>query len=230
MTNLSIIIPTLDESKNLPLLLSDLSGIDYDHQIIVIDAKSKNISKEISRVYGAKYFLVKKKNRGFQLNYGAKKAKGEWLLFLHADSRLNSNWFAEVKTVIQKNPKIIYFFRFKIRNKEFRFRFLELLVNLRSIFLKTPYGDQGLLINKKTFIINKRYSEIPIMEDIDFIRRLKNKTKLLLPLKTSIYTSARKWKNKSILIQSIRNWRYRKRWLKGESIEQIYLDYYKSKT
>ena len=100
MTEISIIIPTLNESDNLPLLLADLSEIYRDAEILVIDANSKDMTKEISIIYGAKYFLIRKRNRGLQLNYGASKAKGNWLLFLHADSRLKRNWSHEILSLI----------------------------------------------------------------------------------------------------------------------------------
>ncbi len=229
MTEISIIIPTLNESDNLPLLLADLSEVYENAEILVIDSNSKDMTKEISIIYGAKYFSIRKRNRGLQLNHGARKAKGNWLLFLHADSRLKENWSNEIKSVIKKNYKLIYFFKFKINNKRLIYRLLEFFVNCRSIFLKKPYGDQGLLINKKNFFKKNGYSEIPIMEDIDFITRLQSK-KNLISLETSIFTSCRKWTNKSIIRQSIRNWQYRRMWIKGESLEEIYKKYYEIKS
>ena len=89
---ISIIIPTLNESNNLPLLLSDLSEIFEESEILIIDSLSKDKTKAISYIYGCKFYKLYKKNRGLQLNFGAKKAKGNWLLFLHADSRLKLNW------------------------------------------------------------------------------------------------------------------------------------------
>ena len=226
MTKISIIIPTLNESEKLPVLISDLAEIEKDAEIIIVDANSEDMTKEISIISGAKYFSVKKGNRGLQLNYGAREAKGKWLLFLHADSRFDKNWSKEIKSVIKRNIDFIYFFKFKIKNKKFIYRFLEFFVNLRSSFLKIPYGDQGLLINKKNFLKQNGFNEIPIMEDIDFISRVKKKENLI-PLKTSIFTSHRKWDKKSVIKQSIRNWQYRKRWLKGESLKDIYAEYYK---
>lgn len=228
MTKLSIIIPTINESENLPLLLSDLSELNKESEIIVVDANSKDMTKEISLIYGVRYFSVEKKNRGSQLNYGAEKAKGNWLFFLHADSRLTKNWTREVQSVLKNNKELIYFFRFKVRNKKLIYRFLELFVNLRSNLLKTPYGDQGLLIFRENYFKNNGYNSFPIMEDIDFIIRL-GKDRKLIPLKSSIFTSGRKWEKNNIFMQSIRNWNYRRRWLKGESLEKIYKEYYGTK-
>jgi len=85
---ISIIIPTINEANNLPLLLSDLSNIHEEREIIIVDCGSEDKTIDIANVYGAKVFLSKERNRGLQLNIGAKNSKGEWLIFLHADTRL----------------------------------------------------------------------------------------------------------------------------------------------
>ena len=225
---ISIIIPTLNESNNLPLLLSDLAEIN-DSEIIIVDSTSKDKTDQIAILYGAKFFKLNKKNRGLQLNFGAKKARSKWLLFLHADSRLRINWSNKIKFIIKKNySDLIYFFDLKINNKKFKYRIIEFMVFLRCLFYKSPYGDQGLLINKENYFRNNGYKEIPIMEDFDFITRIQNKN-LLIPLKIAIYTSSRKWERRNIIIQSFENWLFRKRWSRGNSLDQIYKDYYKKR-
>ena len=226
MSKISIIIPSYNESKYLPLLLSDLSIINEELEIIIVDCNSEDKTIDIANIYGAKIYNSKEKNRGLQLNIGAKKSKGEWLFFLHADSRLNQNWLRKIKSVIKNGTNFIYFFKFRINNKKIIYRFLEILVNLRSILLKNPYGDQGLIINRKAYLENEGFRKIPIMEDIDFIRRLKNKKDLkMLPI--PIFTSSRKWEKSNLILQSFNNWNFRRRWLKGEPIKSIYSDYYK---
>ena len=106
---------------------------------------------------------------------GAKSSKGEWLIFLHADTRLTNDWFIKIKSVFKGDKKFIYNFKFKINNKKKIYRFLEILVNFRSRYLKQPYGDQGLIIHKSIYLKNNGFRKIPLMEDVDFFRRLKNK-------------------------------------------------------
>ena len=226
--NLSIIIPTLNEAKNLPLLLSDLAEIREQSEIIIIDSNSEDATKDISNIYGAAYHNIKERNRGLQLNTGAKKAQGNWLLFIHADSRLNKNWSEEISQIISRYRNSIYFFKFKVNNKNLIFRFLELMVKLRFLFLRTPYGDQGLLIHRNIYFKYKGYKKIPIMEDIDFINRLKVKEFLYL-LNSSILTSSRKWQRNNFLHQSIINFRLRRKWSKGHPIDEIYKKYYQNK-
>ena len=227
MSKISIIIPTINEANNLPLLLSDLSIIQKEREILIVDCGSEDRTVDIGDIYGAKVYKSYERNRGLQLDIGAKNSKGEWLIFLHADTRLNHDWFREIKSVLDRDKNFIYYFKFKIDDKKIVFRVVEILVNFRSKYLKKPYGDQGLIIHKSNYFQNNGFRKIPIMEDIDFLRRLRNK-KDLKQLNISIFTSSRKWERTNILLQAFKNWNYRRRWLKGESTKSIYSDYYKS--
>ena len=225
MSRISIIIPTINEATNLPLLLSDLSVIQKEGEILIIDCGSKDKTIDIANIYGVKVFKSKEKNRGLQLNIGAKNSRGEWLIFLHADTRLTHDWFTKIKSVLEGDNNSIYYFKFKINNRKILYRVLEIFVNFRSQYLKQPYGDQGLIIHKSIYLKNNGFKKIPIMEDIDFFRRLNNK-KDLKQLNLPIFISSRKWERTNIFIQAIKNWNFRRRWLKGESTKSIYSDYY----
>ena len=226
MSKISIIIPTINEANNLPLLLSDLSIIKKEGEVIIVDGGSKDKTIEVANIYGAKIFKSEEKNRGLQLNIGAKNSKEDWLIFLHADARLTHDWFKKIKTVLKGDKNYIYFFKFKINNKKIIYRFFEILVNFRSKYFKQPYGDQGLIIHRDIYFKNNGFRKIPLMEDIDFLRRLNNKENLK-QLNLPIFINARKWERTNIFLQALKNWNFRKRWLKGESTKSIYSDYYK---
>ncbi len=227
MSKISIIIPTINEANNLPLLLSDLSSIHKEGEIIIVDCGSKDKTIDIANIYGAKVFISKERNRGLQLDIGAKNSKGEWLIFLHADTRLTHDWFKKINSFLKGNKNSVYYFEFKINHKKIIYRVLEILVNLRSNFFKQPYGDQGLIIHRATYFKNNGFRKIPLMEDVDFLRRL-NKKKDLKQLNLPIFISSRKWERTNIFLQAIKNWRFRRRWQKGESLKSIYSDYYKN--
>jgi len=226
LSKISIIIPTINEANNLPLLLSDLSSIQKESEIIIVDCGSKDKTIDIANIYGAKVYKSKEKNRGLQLNMGAKNSIGDWLIFLHADTRLTHNWFRKINLVLKGDKNYIYYFKFKINHKKIMFRVLEILVNFRSKYFKQPYGDQGLIIHRTTYFENHGFRKIPLMEDIDFLRRLNNK-KDLKQLNLPIFISSRKWERTNIFLQALKNWNFRRRWAKGESINSIYSDYYK---
>ncbi len=226
MSKISIIIPTINEASNLPLLLSDLSMIHKEGEILIVDCCSEDRTIDIANIYGAKVYKSKEKNRGLQLNLGAKNSKGDWLIFLHADTRLTNDWFKTIKSVLKGDKNFLYYFKFKINDKKIIYRFLEILVNFRSNYFKQPYGDQGLIIHRSIYFKNNGFRNIPLMEDVDFLRRLNNK-KVLKQLNLPIFTSSRKWERTNIFIQALKNWNFRRRWLKGESTKSIYYDYYK---
>ena len=226
MSKISIVIPTINEANNLPLLLSDLSSIQREGEIIIVDCGSEDKTIDIANIYGAKVFISKERNRGLQLDIGAKNSKGDWLIFLHADTRLTHDCFSKTNTFLKGNKNSIYYFKFKINHKNIIYRILEILVNIRSKYFKQPYGDQGLIIHRTTYFRNNGFRKIPLMEDVDFLRRL-NKKKDLKQLNLPIFISSRKWERTNIFLQAIKNWQLRRRWLKGESLKSIYSDYYK---
>ena len=226
MSKISIIIPTINEASNLPLLLSDLSSIQKEGEIIIVDSGSVDKTIDIANIYGAKVCISKEKNRGLQLDLGAKNSKGDWLIFLHADTRLTHDWFRKTNSFLKGNKNSIYYFKFKINHKKIIYRVLEILVNCRSQYFKQPYGDQGLIIHRTTYFKNNGFRKIPLMEDVDFLRRFNNK-KNLKQLNLPIFISSRKWERTNIFLQALKNWNFRRRWLKGESTKSIYSDYYK---
>jgi rSAM/selenodomain-associated transferase 2 len=226
LSKISIIIPTINEANNLPLLLSDLSVIQKEGEIIIVDCGSEDKTIDVANIYGAKVFKSEERNRGLQLDIGAKNSKGDWLIFLHADTRLTHDWLKKINLVLKGDKNYIYNFTFKINHKKIIYRVLEILVNFRSQYFKQPYGDQGLIIHRTIYFKNNGFRKIPIMEDIDFLRRL-NKKKDLKQLNLPIFISSRKWERTNIFLQAIKNWQFRRRWLKGESLKSIYYDYYK---
>ena len=226
MSKISIIIPTINEANNLPLLLSDLSSIQKEGEIIIVDCGSEDKTIDIANIYGAKVIISKERNRGLQLDIGAKNSNGEWLIFLHADTRLTHDWFKKINSFLKGNKNIIYYFEFKINHKKIIYRLLEILVNIRSKIFKQPYGDQGLIIHRTIYFKNNGFRNIPLMEDVDFLMRL-NQKKDLKQLNFPIFISSRKWERTNIFLQAIKNWQFRRRWLKGESLKSIYSDYYK---
>ena len=147
---LSIIIPTLNEAIHLPLLLADLNAWPHDFELIIVDGGSIDLTISIAKIQGLYVIKSSKKNRGYQLKTGAKNARGDWLLFIHDDSRLNPRWIKSLSKIIpnKKSENFAWYFDFKIKKYNLEFRFLEIAVALRSHFLQRPYGDQGLLIHK----------------------------------------------------------------------------------
>ena len=223
---LSIVIPTLNEALHLPLLLSDLNVWPNDFELIIVDGGSIDLTISIAQIQGVDVIKSPKKNRGYQLKTGASNARGDWLLFLHADSRLRIGWVRSLSQIIQnkKSKNFAWYFDFKIKKDNLEYRFLEIAVALRSLFLQHPYGDQGLLIHKDLYYKTGGYSSLKIMEDIDLITRITKKTKLKR-IRESIYTDDKKWTNSNIIKRAIKNYKLRKKWRQGYDIDNLSKEY-----
>ena len=223
---LSIVIPTLNEALHLPLLLSDLNVWPNDFELIIVDGGSIDLTISIAQIQGVDVIKSPKKNRGYQLKTGASKARGDWLLFLHADSRLRIGWVRSLSQIIQnkKSKNFAWYFDFKIKKDNLEYRFLEIAVALRSLFLQNPYGDQGLLIHKDLYSKTGGYSSLKIMEDIDLITRITKKTKVKR-IRENLYTDDIKWNNSNIIKRAIKNAKLRKKWRQGYNIDKLEKEY-----
>ena len=224
---LSIIIPTLNEANHLPLLFADLNAWPNDFEVIIVDGGSKDLTIDIANIQGVNVIKSLKKNRGYQLKIGASKANGDWLLFLHADSRLEPKWSTSLIKILtnQSSKKFAWFFDFKIKKNNLEFRILEIAVAFRSYFLQKPYGDQGLLIHKDLYYISGGFSPIKIMEDLDLITRITKTTKAK-SIGKNIYTDDIKWANTNIIKRAIKNSILRKKWRQGYEIDNLSEEYY----
>ena len=224
---LSIIIPTLNEADHLPLLLADLNEWPYNFELIIVDGGSIDLTISIAQIQGIDVIKSSKKNRGYQLKTGASKARGDWLLFLHADSRLSPSWFKSLSQIIQnkKSKNFAWYFDFKIKKGNIEFRILEITVALRSYFLQRPYGDQGLLIHKNLYYNTGGFSSLKIMEDLDLITRI-TKTNKVKRIRESIFTDERRWNKSNIIRRAIKNASLRRKWRLGYNIDELIKEYY----
>ena len=158
---------------------------------------------------------------------GASLAKGEWLMFLHADCRMNTKWPSKINKIIEKdsNKNYAWFFKYTVRRTNLIWLLVELIVNIRSHIFQTPYGDQGLLINKELYRKVGGYKAIPIMEDLDLILRLKKITNLK-GIGIGLKTSTRKYTKNNLLKNSLKNAYLRYLWNKGDNIQELAKKYY----
>ena len=224
---LSIIIPTLDEANHLPLLLADLKAWPYNSDLTIVDGGSRDSTISIAQIQGVNTINSLEQNRGLQLGEGASKAKGEWLLFLHADSRLDKVWVKKLLKIMQTktSKNFAWYFDFKIKKYNLQFRILEFAVALRSHFLQRPYGDQGLLLHKDLYYNSGGYYSLKIMEDLDLISRITKTTKVKR-IGEYIYTDSIKWVKSNIIKRAIKNAQLRRKWRQGYDIDNLSKEYY----
>lgn len=193
---LSVVIPTLDAEAHLAECLGRLSPND---EIIVVDGGSRDRTVSMAEAAGARV-IVSPKGRGVQLRTGARAASGNWLLFLHADTRLQPGWREAVEAHIARTGKPACF-RFRLDDPAWQARLIERGATLRARLLGLPYGDQGLLVSRVHYGNAGGYREIPLMEDVDLVRRLGG----VRVLPVDAVTSAERWRRDGWFRRSGRN-------------------------
>ncbi len=192
---ISAVIPTLNAARLLPPLLTQLQGLG---EIILADGGSTD---GVADLVGAR-LITSPRGRGVQLAAGAAAAHGEWLLFLHADTRLEAGWEAAVEGALER-PETAHYFRFALDDASPQARRLEAAVAWRCRRLALPYGDQGLLLSRALYDAVGGYTPMPLMEDVDLVRRLGRARLSILPARA--ITSAARWRRDGWWRRSARN-------------------------
>jgi rSAM/selenodomain-associated transferase 2 len=207
---LSIIIPTLNAQSNLGRTLAALvPGVveGLVSEVILVDGGSSDETCDIAEAVGAR-LISAPKGRGTQLGAGADAAKARWLLFLHADTVLESGWQHEVERFINEHDPargvpMAAAFRFALDDRGFWPRCLETMVSLRCGLFRLPYGDQGLLISRAHYERVGGFSDVPLMEDVDIVRRIGRGHISLL--RSRALTSAGRYRRDGYVRRMLRN-------------------------
>jgi rSAM/selenodomain-associated transferase 2 len=213
--DLSVIIPTLNAAGFLP---GTLAALGQSTEIIVVDGGSTDGTVEIAASSGVR-IITAPRGRGSQIAAGIAAAAHPWLLLLHADTTLSPNWRAATHVTTEHAG----YFRFVLDSEDPRSRRLENLVAWRSRVLGLPYGDQGLLIHRDLLRAVGGMKPLPLMEDVDLVRRLGRAR--LVPLAADAVTSAQKWEAQGYLRRSARNLLCLSLWFAGvppRLIQRVY--------
>jgi rSAM/selenodomain-associated transferase 2/rSAM/selenodomain-associated transferase 1 len=198
---LSIIIPTLNEEAGLPGLLTQLLR-ERGIEIIVADGGSSDATCQLAEAAGVRVIRANK-GRGRQMNAGAALARGEVLLFLHADARLPADFVQTVWNSIQSGHTAGAF-RLHIDDPRWRYRLVEFGANLRSRWLQLPYGDQAMFIQSEAFFAMRGFQNWPLLEDFDFAQRLRRRGRIMIT-DSSTTVSARRWQSVGVLKATLLN-------------------------
>lgn len=203
---LSVIIPTLNAGAALAKTLDSLEAgqTRLPIEVIVADGGSVDDTALIAAQKGA-IFLETPRGRGHQLAAATPQSSGEWLLFLHADTRLCDDWVGAVKAFVddRKNRHRAGYFRFALDDATRAARVLEAIVALRCRLFGAPYGDQGLLISRAAYEQLGGYKCIPLMEDVDLVGRIGRRN--LKRLDARALTSAERYRREGYLLRPLRN-------------------------
>jgi rSAM/selenodomain-associated transferase 2 len=190
---LSIIIPALNAAGDLPLCLESLlPGLEAGliREVIVVDGGSSDATCAIAGSAGAEV-VESEAGRGKQLRAGAKAARGEWFLFLHADTALARDWTERAAAHMGERPGMAAAFTLKFRSDARAARWLEKRANRRARMMGLPYGDQGLLISRFLYEEVGGFADVPLMEDVMIVRAIGKRRMVILDAEAR--TSAAKY-------------------------------------
>jgi len=187
---ISIVIPTLNEAESLPATLASCKNAAV-LEVIVADGGSSDSTAIRAHSAGA-HVLQAPRGRAAQMNMGAAEARGEVLLFLHADTLLPRGFGDEIGRVLREPGTAAGAFRFRVQQTGLIYRLIERGVAFRSRCFSLPYGDQGLFLSRDVFHQVGGFPDLPIMEDFELVRRLAGIGKIRIS-NLAAMTSPRRW-------------------------------------
>ena len=223
----SVVIPTRGEALRLPLLLADLArGSRLIAEVLVVDGGSTDATVAVAQLAGARV-LQTAPSRGGQLRLGLDEAQGPWLWLLHGDARLPHHWPARLEAVLSAPAACsptAWYAQLQIQLPGLPYRLLELAVRWRSRWRQRPYGDQGLLIERRWYDQVGGIRPLPLMEDLEFAARFAC-TGRFQALALAIRVDGRRWQRLGLVGTTWANAALRRAWRRGAPAACLYGEY-----
>ena len=229
MPKLSLIIPVLSEAEIIGGTLDHIRELDTDGtvEIIIVDGDSEGSTIGAIKAEGVRT-EVAEKGRARQSNHGAALATGDVLLFLHADTLLPLNAFALIRATMKDNRCVGGAFDLGFNTRRTIFRIAESYVFLRTRLTKIPYGDQAIFIRRDFFEKLGGYRDLPIMEDVDLMKRIRKRGDKIRIIPEKVRTSPRRYEQEGVVFCTLRNWLLQISYALGISPERL-VKWYKSR-
>ena len=222
--NLSVIVPVLNEEITVEATLQALVAL-APYEIIIVDGGSRDRTREICRRFAVEV-LSSERGRARQMNFGARRASGDVLLFLHADTRLPESALDDIDAALSDPRYLGGRFDVELPGAHWMFKMIAALINYRSRATKIGTGDQALFVRRDIFDLIGGYPDIPLMEDIVFYRALKGMGNIAC-LRSRVVTSARRWERDGVWRTILRMWMLKLCYFAGVSpsrLKQFYAD------
>lgn len=221
----SIIIPALNESSRLETTLAALQGMrEAGHEAILVDGGSGDATREIAAPR-VDHVLLGPRGRARQMNAGARKARGDILLFLHADTILPPDSIAAFLEEFPSSGRSWGRFDVRLSGRGPLLRLTAHLMNLRSRLTGIATGDQAIFVQREAFEAIGGFPEIPLMEDIAISRALRRLSGPLC-IRRPIVTSSRRWEERGVWRTILLMWRLRLAYFLGADPRRLARSYY----
>ncbi len=210
---LSVVIPTLDEADRIETAIRGALDAPATVEVIVVDGGSSDATTRLAAAAGARV-LACERGRARQLRAGVSASTGDVVVLLHADTQLPHDWTSAVEQALRDPRVVAGAFRLRFDEQSLVFRFIEFGARLRAGLLRLPYGDQALFFRRRALEAIGGIPEVPLMEDLDLVHRIKREGRLAL-LSAPAVTSARRYRARGPLRTMLRNWLAATAWTLG---------------
>lgn len=219
---ISVVIPVLQEEALINDTIAGLEGMESDNtiEIIVVDG---GVGAETLKAMNSSAVkgIISEKGRGKQMNAGAQAARGDVIVFLHADTQLPEGGFKAISLAMETGRFVGGAFDLAIADGAPIFRMIERVASLRSRLTRIPYGDQAIFMKRDYFLEMGGYKDVPILEEVDLMRRVKKKGGRMCFLDKKVNTSSRRWRKEGIVACTSRNWAIMLLYLFGVTPERL---------
>jgi rSAM/selenodomain-associated transferase 2 len=215
---ISVIIPVLNEGFIIEKTLEHLNNMEGHFETIVVDGGSSDKTVDVAKEYTT--VVASKKGRAVQMNTGSGRARGDVLLFLHADCMPERKALLEIEEIVKDQKVVGGALRYDIADESFLYRNHVFWSNLRARLTGIYLGDHGIFVRSSVFDKIGGFPPIPLMEDIALCKRLK-KEGSLIQAKSRITTSSRRFKNQGFVKTVLLMWANRFLFFVGVSPETL---------
>jgi rSAM/selenodomain-associated transferase 2 len=198
----SVIIPALNEESTLAAAVRSARA-GGAAEVIVVDGGSSDGTRGAAA--GADLFLAAPRGRAAQMNAGARRARGDVLLFLHADCTLGPGALADAERLLAQPGVAAGCFTMTVRAPGLLYRSIDACATARVRLTGVVYGDQGLFLRRADFEALGGFPPVRLMEDVFFSRRLRRRGRVLVSPRR-IHVSPRRWQRAGLILQTLRNW------------------------
>ncbi|MFQ5988601.1 MAG: TIGR04283 family arsenosugar biosynthesis glycosyltransferase [Candidatus Methylomirabilales bacterium] len=222
---LSVIIPVLNEASNLERLLPDVMKKCPGAEVIVVDGGSTDETLQVVEQFPFARSVVSPRGRARQMNTGAQEAQAEILLFVHADTVLPYGASEAIHDAMTDPRTVGGRFDIHLDNPSLAFQVIAFFMNLRSRLTGISTGDQAIFVRQKIFAEMGGYPNIPLMEDVEFTKRLKRQGRIAC-LRLPVTASVRKWEQEGVVRTVLLMWTLRLLYFFGMSPSRLHRFYY----
>lgn len=226
--NFSVIIPVLHETNKINSLIEHLHALEGSRNSEVIIVDGSPTKDTINAINDEKIISISsEKGRAKQMNAGASIARGEILIFLHADTKLPEDAFQKIRRVFEEGRYVGGAFYLRIDSDRVIFKLISHITSFLSRLTRIPYGDQTIFIKKDYFNRIGRYGDIPVMEDAELMRKIKRERKKICIIRDNVKTSPRRWEEKGIFYTILINQTIRILYFLGVSPDKLTKFFYR---